>query len=177
MLGDRLKELRTSGMFSLEDLSRKVEKSASTLSRYESNNVGNPDLELIKRLAEELGTSSAYLLGMTDNPNFTFDVDIEEYASENTRYSILVTDDDMSPEIPCGAVVKIRPVHSGEELQPGSFYYIEFNDKKCFRMATDDHENGLGFLPHGISEIRISYDSDYVTTFGKAVSMKVFFED
>jgi len=114
---------------------------------------------------------------MTDDPNFTFDVDIEEYASENTRYSILVTDDDMSPEIPCGAVVKIRPGHSDEELQPGEFYYIEFNGKKCFRMATDDRENGLGFLPHGISEIRISYDSDYVTVIGKAVSMKVFFED
>lgn len=177
MLGERLKELRNWRMLSLEKLSQVVGKSASTLSRYESDHVAKPDFKLIKLLAEELETSPAYLLGMTDDPHYTFDVDIEEYASENNRYSVLVTDEDMSPEIPCGAIVKIRPVSSDEELQAGSFYYIEFNNKKCFRMATEDDMDGLGFLPNSMNERRIAYDLEYVTIIGKAVSMKVFFDN
>lgn len=175
MIGERIKELRLANLLSLEDLGRKVDKSPATLSRYENNQVSKNDPKVLARLASELNTSLAFLMGMTDDPNADFEMAVEPYS--DTYETVLVPDDDMNPEIPYGAFVKIRAVDSNEKLQTGSFYYIEFNDKKCFRMAFEDDMDGLGFMPNDMSERRIAYDADYVNIIGKAISMKVTFED
>lgn len=176
-MGERLKELRNERGLSVRELGGKIGKSGSTISRYETGNIAKWDPELVAKMAKVLSVSSAYLLGMTDDYSFTYNADVKDYIGEDNPANILVTDDEMSPEIPYGALVKIRSIHPEEILQIGSFYYIEFDGKKCFRMAIEDHVDGKGFLPNDMSERRISYDPDYVTIIGKAISMKVIFED
>lgn len=177
MIGKRMKQIRNERSISLTELSQLVHKSPSTLSRYEKNQIVKLDSEVVAAIAKALDTSAAYLMGMTDDPNLMFDISLEYFESKEDHSTILVTDDEMSPDIPYGALVKIRPVGPAETLQVASFYYIEFNHKKCFRMATYDDINGLGFLPNDMSERRIAYDSEYVNVIGKAVSMNVIFED
>lgn len=177
MIGERIKELRHANLLSLEELGKKVNKSAATISRYENNQVSKPEPKFLKKLAYELNTSLAFLMEMTDDASPDYNIDVFNEDPADAVKSILVTDDDMSPEIPHGALVKIRDVASNEKLQPGSFYYIEFNNMKRFRLAIEDDTDGLGFLPNDMSERRIAYDTDYVTIIGKAVSMKVTFED
>jgi len=187
MNGNRLRDLRIDRALSLSELGDKVDKSASTISRYENNSVAKWDPDLIIKIARALDTSAAYLMGMTDDPNFIFDVDIEDFANKNyneqndasgdPELNIFISDDEMSPEIPYGAFVKIRQMEPREKIQLGSFYYIEFDGKKCFRMAIEDNDDGIGFLPNDMSERKIAYDPYYVNIIGKAVSMKVFFDD
>lgn len=176
MLGNRLKILRNEQFMSLTEVANLVGKSPSTISRYENDQVEKLDLDLIEKLADALETSSAYLLGMTDDSHYFANEATEDILDENSSY-ILVTDDEMAPEIPLGAYVKIRELKPDEELVVDALYYIEFDNKKVFRIAVDDAVDGLGFLPIHLNERRIAYDQDYANIIGKAVSMKVFFED
>lgn len=172
-----MQTLRKENLMSLEDVSKRVNKSAATLSRYENNLVDKIDLELVEKIADVLDTSAAYLLGMTEDINYIPEVKTVKYYTHDNFKSILITDDQMAPEMPEGACVQIRELEPNESLVVGGYYYIEFNDNKVFRMVVEDNLDGIGFLPMDMSERRIAYDTDYVKIIGKAVSMKVFFED
>src|SRR5699024_10866330 len=177
MIGERIKKLRLEKDLSLRKLGELVDRSASSLSRLENNQTTTWEPELAKNLADKLGTTTSYLMGITDDPNYPYDDVVQEYTANDSLQNIIIDDDEMDPELPNGSIVKIRPVDPKEKIQIGSFYYIEFNEKKCFRLAIEDHIDGLGFLPNDLSERRISYDLDYVKIIGKAVSMHVIFED
>ena len=177
MFKNRLKQLRQENLLTLDELGKLVNKSATTLSRYENEQMTTWDPELVEKIANVLEVSPAYLTGITDDYSFDLNADIRLYGPTDEYESILVTDEDMDPLIPYGALVQIRPLRLDEEFQLGAHYYIEFDGQKKFRMAHDHPVNGLGFLPNDSSERRISYDPAYVTILGKAVSMKVVFED
>lgn len=177
MIGSRIKQLRLAKELSLTELGELVSRSAATISRIENSKKVTFDTELTNKLAISLGTSPAYLFGIIDDSSLILDDVLKNYVSDRTLTSIVVKDNDMSPELPEGAVVQIRPMDENEEIQIGSFYYVFFNNKRCFRMAIKDELDGIGFLPIDLSERRISYDPDYVEIIGKAVSMNVFFED
>lgn len=177
MLGERLKELRHEQLMSLKEVATIVQVSISTVSRYENNLVKKLDLNLIEKLASALNTSTAYLLGMTEDSYYLSEIKTEKYFTNDGMINILVTDDTLAPIIPEGACVQVRKLKKNEELITGDYYYIKFNNKRVFRMAVDDVRDGVGFLPMKMIERRIAYDTDYVKIIGKAVSMKVFFED
>ena len=65
-LKDKLKELRR-GKYSQEELAALLKVSYVTVSRWE-NGAMTPTMKYIPKLAEALGTTSAYLLGDTDDP-------------------------------------------------------------------------------------------------------------
>lgn len=175
MLGERLKELRNERLMSMEEVAQLVKKSKATISRYENNLVQNINLELVEELASIVGTSPAYLLGMTDDRHYVPEVKTIRYLNDEELTNIFITDDTLAPEIPEGAYVQIRKFETDEELTIGDFYYIEFNNQKVFRMVVEDEIDGIGFLPMDMSERRIAYDPEYVKIIGKAISMKVFF--
>ena len=177
MLGNRLKELRNEKLMSIEEVANLVQKSKSTVSRYENNLVRKVDLDLIEEFADALNTSSAYLLGMTEDSYYIPEVKTRENLPAEGMMNILVTDNTVAPDIPEGACIQVRELKENEELVIGDYYYIEFNNEKVFRMVVEDLDDGIGFLPMDMSERRIAYDHDYVKIIGKAVSMKVFFED
>lgn len=179
MIENRLKELRHERILTLEELGNLVGTTATTVQRYENNRIKKKNPDLMAKFAEALDTSVAYLLGLTDDLDSDADLnyEVDDLVAGLYYEYILVLDDDMSPEIPKGSIVEIRPVETNEPLQIGSFYYIEFSNTKGFRMVIEDEMDGVGFLPHDVNERRIAYDLDYVNIVGKAVSMKVYFDD
>ena len=65
-LKDKIKNLRK-GKFSQEELAALLKVSYVTISRWE-NGTMTPTMKYIPQLAETLNTTSAYLLGETDDP-------------------------------------------------------------------------------------------------------------
>src|SRR5690625_4808422 len=110
MIGERMQKARQEKGLSLTALSQLVQKSPSTLSRYEKNQIVKLYIETVDAIANTLTTSTAYLMGLTDDPNLLFDIDNEYFTAEDNLSTILITDEEMSPELPYGALVKIRPV-------------------------------------------------------------------
>ena len=175
MIGKRIKKARNDRGYTLVELGTMVGKSSSVISRLENQESYKLDPELLYKIADALGITVSYLMKPTE---VTYQVgeDIAD-VKPGEVIDVIVEDDDMSPELPEGAIVKIRALMPNETLQTSRFYFIEFNGQRKFRMATDDDLNGLGFLPHNLSEKRISYDMDYVKVIGKVITMKVIFED
>lgn len=151
MLSNRLKELRKEHLMSLEEVANAVEK-----------------------LAGQLSTSVACLLGIIENSYCIPDFKTTKYLKEQEVMDILITKDTLAPDILEGACVQIRELEKNEELTPDSFYYIEFNQRKVVRMVVGDVIDRIDFLPMEMNERRIAYVLDYVKIIGKAVSMKVF---
>lgn len=81
-------------------------------------------------MAIALHTSSAYLLGMTDDSDYTSSLKASELFVDNGITNVIVKDDEMAPKIPKGACVQVRELKPNEDLTVGSFYYIEFNNIK-----------------------------------------------
>lgn len=152
-----------------------IGKSPSTMSRLENTPDYNFPPTLLKEITDALGVTVSYLL--KDQYEQYTNHEGLKIIKPGEIMEFIVEDDEMEPEIPEGAVVRLRGLLPKEKLQEGRFYYIAFNNKKRFRMAVDDEDNGLGFLPAGVSELRISYDRDYVTIIGKVVSMEIIHED
>lgn len=171
MLGDKIKELRKEKLLSSKDLAETVGVSPSTISRYENNRIERYDLDLIEKIAGTLDSSTAYLLGATGESYYNSDIEMSKYYPKNYLKNIIVTDDDLEPEISKNACIQIRNLQKDEELVVGHYYYIEFDDKKVFRLVVDDYKNGIGFIPMDMSERRIAFDKDYVKVIGKAVLM------
>ncbi len=68
LLGDRLKELRNKSKKNQETVANEIGISRARYSHYENNHV-EPDIELIKKLAEYYMVTIDYLLGNTTYPN------------------------------------------------------------------------------------------------------------
>ena len=66
VFGERLKHLRE-GRYSQEDLAEKLNVHNNTISKWE-NGLQEPRAKKVAELARILGTTPAYLLGDTDNP-------------------------------------------------------------------------------------------------------------
>ena len=67
VFGERLKHLRE-GRYSQEDLAEKLNVNNNTISKWE-NGSQEPRPKNVAELARVLGTTAAYLLGDTDNPD------------------------------------------------------------------------------------------------------------
>lgn len=65
--GDRLKFLRKKKGLTQLSLAKKLDKAMSTISGYEINNA-EPDTDTVVEIAKILGTTTDYLLGLSDEP-------------------------------------------------------------------------------------------------------------
>lgn len=175
MVGGRIKNLRKKRGYTLSELAKIVGTSISTISRIETNETNRIDTDLLFNIANALGVDVTFLL-KPEEVIYEVSEDIEQIVP-GSIIDVVVEDDEMDPEIPEGAIVKIRAMMPNEKLQVGSFYFIEFDNQRKFRMASYTEVDGLGFLPISMNERRISYDRDYVKTIGKVIAMKVIFED
>lgn len=66
-IGKRIKALREDMDLSQKELAAKTDMTEATLSRYE-NDLREPKVSAIIRLAKALNTTSDFLLGLSDNP-------------------------------------------------------------------------------------------------------------
>src|SRR5690625_3715762 len=130
MIGERLKFLRNAKGMTLDELAKKVGKSVATISRIENNLTSSWHPEYIEKLAYAFDTSPAYLLGLTEDYHHQRNASYEEDYKE-----VLVSNSDLAPIIPSGAMVRTRQFGTNEDIQVDGIYYIEFEGEKRFRMA------------------------------------------
>ena len=90
-IGGRIKALRK-GKFNQAELAELVGVHETTLRRWEQERDRGPDLDALKRIAEVLDTSVAYLTGETDNPE----------RSKDTIHVYEGADGQLVPEYPKG---------------------------------------------------------------------------
>lgn len=78
-VGEKIKRLRLEKKYSISELSEKAKVSKSYLSYIERGIQGNPSLQVLSRLADNLDTSVEYLMGNHDTVAMMMHVD-EEWA-------------------------------------------------------------------------------------------------
>ena len=81
---ERLKSLREQERYSQEDLSRLIDVRTNTIWRWE-NNKANPDIETVRKIAQVLKTTAAYLFGETDNPSLDVFHDTVQAKNEDVK--------------------------------------------------------------------------------------------
>ena len=67
-IGERIKEVRKRAGFRQSDLADRIDVSKQTMYKYETGIVTNIPSDKIAKIAQETGTSPAYLMGWTDSP-------------------------------------------------------------------------------------------------------------
>lgn len=78
---DRIRDRRKALGMTADDLAEAVGCNRATIYRYEAGTIRKMDIEILKKIADALGTSAAYLNGETDDP--TSDVWTRPIASEH----------------------------------------------------------------------------------------------
>ena len=68
VLGERTRQLRHDLYWSQEKVARKVGVDRSYISQIETGHVGYPGSQIVRGLADVLGSTTDYLLGLTDDP-------------------------------------------------------------------------------------------------------------
>lgn len=81
-LGRRIAERRKEKAFSLQQVAIKVGVTKSTIQRYESGAIRSVKQPVVESIAKALSTSTAYLMGETDDPA-PEDMDAFTYALFN----------------------------------------------------------------------------------------------
>lgn len=61
--GNRIKELRKEKGMTADELGEKIGRDRATIYRYESERLKKMDVDILKRLADALGTTADYLNG------------------------------------------------------------------------------------------------------------------
>lgn len=82
-IGDNIKKYRKLKGLTQTDLSKLIEKSVSTIQKYESNSV-KPDINIIKNIARELDTSMLNIIG--DDNELGLQAHIKGYADDIDTY-------------------------------------------------------------------------------------------
>ncbi len=80
-IGDRLKLLRKKSGKNQDAVATDLGISRARYSHYENNHV-EPDIELIKKLAEYYNVTTDYLLGKSDNPDLTEQESFEAFIKD-----------------------------------------------------------------------------------------------
>ena len=78
-VGEKIKSLRLEKNYSISELSEKANVSKSYLSYIERGIQGNPSLQVLSRLADNLDTTVEYLMGQQNTKSLMMRVD-EEWA-------------------------------------------------------------------------------------------------
>ena len=102
IFGERLKHLRE-GRYSQEDLAEKLKVHNNTISKWE-NGTQEPRAKKVAELARVLGTTTAYLLGDTDNPEAESVLPPpsvkEQHQERNTNMAVITLDGGRKVEAP-----------------------------------------------------------------------------
>lgn len=81
---ERIKELRTSKGWTMEELGEKLGKTKSTISTWEKG-TRSPKVRDMREIAEVFGVTESYLLGLTENQDT---VTVKESNGESIKFSL-----------------------------------------------------------------------------------------
>jgi len=81
-MGNRIRDLRIAAGLTQEQLGEKVGLQKSAIAKYENGKTENMKRSVIKKMAEVLGVSPAYLMGFEDDAPYYIDPEAAELAKE-----------------------------------------------------------------------------------------------
>ncbi|PEA25896.1 hypothetical protein CN984_12625 [Bacillus cereus] len=97
LTGERIKKLRKSRGWGLEELAKRVNRAKTTMSEIE-NNKKNAGRKLIEALSAEFEVSTDYLLGISDGESFVYKVEGSQVSVDmsNLKEKKILTDIEFS---------------------------------------------------------------------------------
>ena len=120
--GERLKETRNSKEITLEKMADDLETTKATLSRYE-NNLREPKVDFINKVADYLNVTTDYLLCRTDHKN-----DMVVYDKvDDKEIKIVVSKDDFPDGLTHDQVLQILKSYS--KLKDAGLDLLPYEDK------------------------------------------------
>ena len=116
--GARIRKRRKELRLSVQDLAEKIGKNRGTVYRYENGEIDKLPLDVIEPLAVALQTSTAYILGITDNPSsFTTNTPMSLVGKLEQRQNALgLTDAQLSDRSGISIVV-LESIKNGESSE------------------------------------------------------------
>lgn len=94
-VGERIRERRKKLGLSADQLGEMLGKNRATIYRYESDDIENMSITIIKPLADALRCSPAYLMGWTELEE---DVSKDDYSTERQSLELAKKISEMSPD-------------------------------------------------------------------------------
>ena len=96
--GKKLKEAKEAKNFSQAEIARQIEVHHSIIGKYERDEV-KPSIDVVKKLAQSLGTTISFLMGEAENQNIFKDpvmfkrmADIESLPEKDKQCLLLTVD-------------------------------------------------------------------------------------
>ncbi len=84
--GKKLREAREAKKLSQQDLAKLIGSVHTVIGRYERDEM-KPSIDVVKRLADELGTTVGYLLGETEDREFLKDPSMLKRLNDIAKFS------------------------------------------------------------------------------------------
>lgn len=144
--GERLRSARK-GRYNQEELASFIGVHTNTISRWE-NGSRSPDAGTLQKLAQALDTTTAYLLGETDNPKRYTSRLLELVGTDGNESSLIVSKHDA----PGGSEAVARLIYerpNGERLDlPDTPENRELFEKLVVAMMTDSLKKEFSDSPH-----------------------------
>lgn len=81
-MGDKIKFHREKNNMTLEELGNKVGVSKSTILKWETGSIANMKRDKIAKVASALNVSPGYLMGWSDDPNYTEETEAKNVADK-----------------------------------------------------------------------------------------------
>ena len=141
-LNEKIKILRAEHNLTLEELANAIGVSPSTILRYESGEIKNLRRDKIKKLADALHTTPAYLMGWED-------ISIIK-NSNSLNISVVTTDEEKEIET-------LRPFFEGAGFNLSS--KIEFDQKGKVKNITFLIQNEEYFYTYDYKDLKALKDS------------------
>ena len=140
-LGNRIRELRKKEGLTQAQLGEMVGSDGNTVSRWELDKLGMGN-EYVLKLAQALDTSTAYLLGETDDPKRYTSRLLELVGTDGNESSLMVSKHDAPGG--SGAVARLIYEQDGKRLDlPDTPENRELFEKLVVAMMTDSLKKEL----------------------------------
>ena len=92
-IGDRIKQRRLEIGLTVDQLASQIGKNRATVYRYECNNIENVPIDTLAPLAEALRTTTAYLMGWTDDASLPYYANTPTLSPDESTVEILLAND------------------------------------------------------------------------------------
>lgn len=131
MLAHRIKQIRLQKKMTQSELAKKINRTTTTIQRYESGEIKNIKNDVIAKLAEALEVTPEFLMGWSNikNPDINTAPIVKKVTNHelistkhrsvlnsqtynNDVFFVRLEDDSMSPKIPKGAYALINPLQT-----------------------------------------------------------------
>lgn len=143
LIGKRLKERRELANFTLEQVGNRINKKFTTVAKYESGEIKNIDIMVIREIADMTNTNIEYLLlksNIPDKIEVQKNIPFISNFDEDIKYNIFLyksINDEMTPLLDSGDIAIIK---KQKNIENGKTFLIQYDKKIIIRKVIDNED-------------------------------------